>query len=522
MSTWQTIFGVEPPVKGLLSQFESARNTFDSMKSDAQTIVDTFFDDRSSITANVNDKPGAMIVQVIDEADGGLRELPRIAGEAFDIFDAHITRLRQLRGEADGALARARTAWNRKNQLTSQKSQLESQISGLEGQIDGAADDADTSDLDSDLSGAQSSLGSVDSELESLQNTLDAIYGNQDSDYNELVAAENERNRTTADDLDGISLGDLEDPNWLESAWEGISGFVQGLVESVANMLEALVTGDWATFFWELKGLLDVALLILGTIALFTGIGGPLGVLLITLAVASFALNTGLYITQTPNPQTGQTVGLLDVGISALGVVATGASLLRIVRTTTAINQAARGIPRLQTTFAAQFNIANAPGLRNGAIVSLFRNSGHHMANGATRLANASGRFGELAMPFPVGAAKVTQTVDDVSGLVTGLKGTTQQGLAATAWSSRGVIGGVQNFTPYSLPGDWSKTTGSKGLDTWTTTGDEFGGWNYSNGFGNFGEQGTPMFSGQPSRQQVMQVAQQVRQSPDVHIVPVP
>ena len=255
MTTWQTIFGVDPPVKGELSQFETARNTFNSMMTDAQTVVDTFFpEDPSAITANVNDKPGAMITKVLAEADEALKELPTIAGDAYGIFDAHITRLRELRGEADGALARARTAWNRKNQLTSQKSQLESQITGLEGQIDGAADDADTTDLDSDLSGAQSSLGDVNSELESVQNTLDGIYGNDDSEYTELVGAENERNRTTVDDLDDIDLGDLEDPNFLESAWEGIADFVGGLLESVANLLEALVTGDWATFSLGAQG----------------------------------------------------------------------------------------------------------------------------------------------------------------------------------------------------------------------------------------------------------------------------
>ena len=93
----------------------------------------------------------------------------------------------------------------------------------------------------------------------------------------------------------------------------------------------------------------------------------------------------------------------------------------------------------------------------------------------------------------------------------------------STVWNARGAVAGVQNFVPAALPGDWSKITDSTGSDTWTTTVDQFGAeWNYSNGFGNAFEQGTPMFSGVPSREQVNQVAQQVRESPDVHIIPVP
>ena len=83
-----------------------------------------------------------MVTQLLQNTDDGLDDLPRIAREANGFFSSHYDRLVELREAADDALGRARTAWDRKNQLEGQRSQLQSQIDGLQTQIDDAPDDA--------------------------------------------------------------------------------------------------------------------------------------------------------------------------------------------------------------------------------------------------------------------------------------------------------------------------------------------------------------------------------------------
>ena len=230
------------------------------------------------------------------------------------------------------------------------------------------------------------SLGGVDDELGTLQRTLDKIYGNSDSEYNDLVNSEHTRNRETVDGLNGIDLGALEDPGFWDKVGDflaSVGEFLGGILESVANLFEALVTGDWATFFWELKKLVDVFLLVVGTIALFTGVGTVLGAMLIAAAVASFALNTGLYLTQTPDPQTGQTVGLTDVIVSGIGAAFAGVSAIQTLRKVTALNEAAGSMmPAANNTFRSVFAADNAVGVSNGALTQFLTNAGGNARNG--------------------------------------------------------------------------------------------------------------------------------------------
>jgi hypothetical protein len=524
VTTWQQIFAVDPPVRGELSQFTIAKTTFETMRDDAQNVVDQFanFADPAFVDGHLNDAPGAMVTEVLSQADGGLKDLPRIADEASQIFSDHYDRLAELREEADGALARAHTAWLRKSELLAQQSNLQSQIDGLSTDIDDADPDADTGSLEDELSGAESSLGSVNGELESVQNTLDGIYGGDDGEWHALANAEHDRNEATVDALNDIDLGSLKDPGFWDKLVSAVGGFVLGVLESVANLLEALVTGDLATFLWELKSLLDAALLVLGTIALFTGIGAPL----FFLAVASFAVTTTLWATQTPNPQTGETMGLGDVAWSAAGVALSsfgairnmrGPNGMRLFTQTTTLGRAANG------RYATVLSGTRAP----GALRSMADSVGH-VRTIVTAPRSAHGAWTQLAKtPWARNLAYRGSTP-----LQQGLLRT--DAVVHTAWQAHGVVGNVYNRVPGADNIPVLDTVMEHGFNKdgfGAATGNDYSGWNTDGGYatgvggpGNFGEQGTPWFGPgippppPPTRLQVLEVAEQVRQSPDVVI----
>ena len=148
--------------------------------------------------------------------------------------------------------------------------------------------------------------------------------------------------RTTGEGLDDIDLGDLKDPKWYEKIVSGVAGLV-GVVVDIAlgpldELIVAIATGDWATFFWELKEMLDTVLMVMAVVALFCPLTAPLVAAIFIISLVAFAVTVGLYFTQTPNPETGETVGLGDVLISGAGVaLAFGGGLQAI--------KAARGLP---------------------------------------------------------------------------------------------------------------------------------------------------------------------------------
>jgi hypothetical protein len=532
MATWQEIFGVDPPIRGSLSEFAGARDAFETMRADAQNVVDQFanFSDPTFVEGNLNDAPGALLTQMLSTVDDGLHVLPDVAEKASGIFSDHYDRLAELRDAAADALARASTAWDQKNELLSQQSNLQSQIDGLNTDLDDAEPDADITNLDTELSGAQSSLSSVNGDLDSVQSTLDAIYGNDDSEYNGLVGSEHSRDDATTEALHDIDLGALEDPGFWDKVGDflgSVAGFLGGVLESIANLLEAFVTGDWATFFWELKKLLDVALLVLGTIALFTGIGGPLGVILIAAAIASFAVNSGLYLTQTPNPQTGQTVGLTDVVVSGVGAAFAGVSVLRVARMTTVFNRGIQGVAlrggqshgvysAVQRSWYQTFRIANAPGLRNGALPQFVNQFGRNVNNGMTWAINQSGRWGQIPYRFAPG----TTFAGPLSGAVHQPGWLTSVGTPAS-WTPL--------MTTVPLPGSapdvfdrWSGGLSAGGYDGFNSPYDPGSSAMLDpGGYGGAGEQGTPMFGPErPSPQQIDHVLSQSAASPDVYVIP--
>lgn len=487
---WVRIFGVDEPVRGDESEVLGAANEFSKRQEAARDVITAFENTGADgVRGYVEGPPGELLYEVIQEVGNQLPDLERVAGEAEQALRDHLTSLRDLREEADGAIARAVTAWDEREAATTEAARLRGQISTLQQQISGAAAETDVSWQEDQLTRYESSLESENSTIDARTSTLFAIYGDWDSEHADLRNRELELERATGERLDEIDLGELADPGFWEKVGSAIGNFVGGMIESALNCIEAFLTGDWATFFWELRDLLNGALLILGTIALFTGVGAPL----FALSVAAFAVTAGLAVTQTPNPQTGETLGVGDVALSAVGVAFSAGA-------------AFRGFS--QNGFKLFTGMRNSSGQLQGGLFSTVRDVRNlaNLRHGGQRAVDAAT---DLNMFAPSGFGSMSN-----GQLAANASYTT----ARVAWDVRDRAGKFQDFTDVSL-GPIDTITGSKGIDGLGRT----AGHDYSYNVAHtpqLGAQGTPLFGPPATPRQVQSLQNQLSSSPDYVVVP--
>jgi hypothetical protein len=362
MTSWTEIFpDVDgSPVRGERYEFRNTRDFFQRFETSASEIARQFdrFRDHGQASGSLEGDAAAAFARFVDQVGGELDEVPRIAGQAVEIFDHHhreLDRLMEWAEEgADSALARARTAWRAREDLEERASRLSAQVRQLEGDVrsaenaaaaDPAGDTSEADQLGDQLSGAQHQLGGVQDDLDHQNAVLDGIR----AEWSEIRDEEHALNRRTVDELDGIDLGELENPGFWDRVGDAVGALVEFVIEiadimlgPLDEILGALLSGDWAQLLWELKELLDVVLVVLAVVALLVPFCAPLVIAVFALSVLALAVNAALYHTQWPNPETGETVGLGDVLWSATGVLFSAAgglkalSALRAVRAGTA------------------------------------------------------------------------------------------------------------------------------------------------------------------------------------------
>ena len=296
MTSWTQIFpDVDgSPVRGEAGEFRTARNHFHAMEEDARSIVEQFarFRDGGQATGHLEGEAAEAFARFVDDVGGELDELPRIAEEATGFLDDHLTELDRLKEwaetGADSALARARVAWDTKNDLEDDADRLRTQVSQLRTQV-GNAEDAAANAPEPDpgaadeIDGLNAQLGSAADGLRRTEarrsTTSDRMLDGIRGEWDDIRAAEDRLNRTTGEGLDDIDLGDLKDPKWYEKIVSGVAGLV-GVVVDIAlgpldELIVAIATGDWATFFWELKEMLDTVLMVMAVVALFCPLTAP-------------------------------------------------------------------------------------------------------------------------------------------------------------------------------------------------------------------------------------------------------
>jgi hypothetical protein len=337
MTTWTDIFpDVDgPPVKGEPGDFDAARHAFTRMGDDAQEVLDQFNRIQASgDIAQLRGQAATAFERFVGEVADSLGDLPRVSHEAGDVFGDHATRLDALHAEVDSALARARTNWERRQELERDVDAARTRTDRLQSQIDGMAADTDpttSAQLQGDRDGAAAAFAVVRGELRQVDEALRAIR----DEWSDLREREVDARRTTISQLDGIDLGDLKDPGRFRSFVEGACEVMMTLtpIDEIAEFVGAALRGDWAAVLWKLREVLDVLILVAVVVAVFAS-GGLLAFVLVAalaLAVAKLAVDAALLSTKWPDPESGKVVNGVDIAMDVFDVVTAGrgAQLLR-------------------------------------------------------------------------------------------------------------------------------------------------------------------------------------------------
>jgi hypothetical protein len=327
-TTWTDIFpDVDgPPVRGVPGDFSAASAAFGRMAVDAQYVLDEF----ARITADgdisqLRGQAATAFERFVHEVADSLGDLPRVSHEAASAFDGHAVSLESIVDEAGIALARARTAWDRKNELEHQLDSSRQRADRLQSQIDAMPPDADpgaAAQLGGDHQDAMHALAAVRADLDDARQDLAA----QRSEWSDLRAREADLRDTTRSRLDDIDLGDLKDPGRLQSFVEGACQVIAAfsLVDECLELVDAMLRGDWAAVLWQLREALDVVLLVGAVVLLFVPGVNILMVGLLALAVAKLAIDAALYATKWPDPESGQVINGADLMMDAIDVVTAG------------------------------------------------------------------------------------------------------------------------------------------------------------------------------------------------------
>ena len=317
--SWSEIFpDVDgDPVRASLDEVGDVATMFDRMGDASQRILDEF--DRvtsESGTGSLEGEAADAFRDIVDKVADSLGDLPGVCDDAHDALADHYSRLADLRAEAASALARARTRWDAHEDAVRTLSSRRSSHSSATADVDSLPPAGTDPAADADRTAAEDAAEQSGRLLAAAQGALDAAEDDlraSREEWDSLRGDEDELNDRTADRLDDISLGDLSDPSW----WESILGSAFDLVmdltglDALIDLVAAIASGDWAAALWALRELLDRVLLIVSVIALFT----PLGPLVLALVALKMATSIALYSTQWPSPETGQTIGLVDVAM---------------------------------------------------------------------------------------------------------------------------------------------------------------------------------------------------------------
>ena len=305
------------PVRAELAEFDGVTSMFERMGSAARDIRGEFERITSDGGADALQGEAAdSFRRVVEEVAESLGDLPDVCDQAYDALHGHRRTLDGLRDEAAAALARARTRWEAHEDavraLSARRSSHGRASAALDGLPPAGADpaaDVERSGLEQDAADSQAALTAAEGALDSASDDLQASR----AEWTGLRDDEDRLNDATAALLDDISLGDLSDPSW----WESILGSAFDLVmdltglDALLDLIEAIATGDWAAALWALRDLLDRVLTVLAVVALFT----PLGPLVLALVAVKLATSLALYATKWPHPETGQSIGLVDVAM---------------------------------------------------------------------------------------------------------------------------------------------------------------------------------------------------------------
>lgn len=332
---WEDIFSdVDgPPVRGLPCEFTAVSTAYLAMAQDAEDVVVQFSRITGVGAAELRGQAATAFERFVRDVKDSLGDLPRVSRDASSRFSTHAGSLSDLRDAADVSLARARTAWDQLHKAEADLESANARSRALHQQMErlpppgtDPQSDAEAEQLANKSRAAGTDADRLTRMVSDHRDTLNGCRRAWTAHHGD----EADLRRELRDGLDSLDLGSLEDPGKLRSLCESVGGFLGEfiadftLLDEFAELLAAIVEGDWATALWKLREILDVVLLVIAVVALFTPLGPLVAAIALGLAALKLVVDITLYAQKWPNPENGQVINGWDLVLDVIGVGAAG------------------------------------------------------------------------------------------------------------------------------------------------------------------------------------------------------
>jgi len=315
LTSMKAIFDTYDPIAGDVAQFAAAAIEHKRLGDMADQVEQSFtLFERDATTSFEGDSAEAFLA-VVEGLRKRLRLVPDVAYAVQRIMENHCKELETLREQARKARAAAKTNWRQREQCAD----------ALRFACTQPDNQAQVDQLERDLQTADGYLS----------RSLDCWY--------DFSTDEDQLDRRTAEALNHVPLGDLEDgffDGWLGKLTAFVLlGPLGGVV--FLELLEAYQDNGWAGLLWKLNDGLGYALLALAVVSLVVpGLSPWLAAVIFGLAALKLGTSITIKAKGYRNPETGEEMSGCAIGMDVVTVVFAGASVVKALRASSAVGKA--------------------------------------------------------------------------------------------------------------------------------------------------------------------------------------
>ena len=323
--TWEALDLAGPPIQGDAVEYQQLEDEFGQVKQRMIELDQEFDSIRLGSGWSFSGSAADQFAEQLKPVATAVELLPSITTQVETIFQNHRVKLQQLQEEAERALARAQTRWNRQQQAESSRSYHRREADRLNGQLECLEDESARPHIFGLWQYAMSCVSDADSNV---QNSETALEGSR-TEWNTLHTSEQQLDEETANSLRSVELWSLADPSNIERALDAVLDFLNSAWEGIKDL------GEWigSRTLMDLYEALDWVLIGLTVLAIGVAIfaSGGIAMPLILAAVSLTKLMIGVELHSRGQISSGQLAGdALGFALSLVGLSANPRGALAI------------------------------------------------------------------------------------------------------------------------------------------------------------------------------------------------
>ena len=254
--TWENLGKDGLPVVGVPAEFDTLSQSFRQMSSRMMQIKSEFLSISSGQSSEFSGEASHAFGQQLDDVSVSIQHVPSVADQISNILLEHQQYLEDLAREADSALARAESHWNRRRQADDDVTFQQSRLRSIDDQLDalGGKEPCFATDLvlpDSQRTqrirlinqrvDVEYDLASSRSDLRQADEALD----DSGREWENLREREQRLNEHTSKRLEGVELWSLADPGLFEQLLSETTGLLQVVWDHIVSTAEYVKSDEF-------------------------------------------------------------------------------------------------------------------------------------------------------------------------------------------------------------------------------------------------------------------------------------